>query len=228
MEEQFHFTLTNRIKLAGLMLGGLLLLMFGLKAADTLTVPLAISKDVKLLIFVVWMAGGLYLLYRLLKKFSGEEALITISLDKVVIARSDEGTEKQIPLASIIAYRHSTYNSDDILRLKMRDGTRTRLVISDFFHGGQSPHFAAMVTALETAIAKQSPSDEQPVALREKTLFEKPISTILLAPFAATMVWMTWEQMHRHHISGSFFSAWGIFGAYLVAWLAAREQRNEK
>ncbi|MGY3090970.1 hypothetical protein ACVWYF_004034 [Hymenobacter sp. UYAg731] len=228
MEEQFYFTLTNRIKLAGLMLGGILLLMFGLKAADTLTVPLAFSKDVKLLIFVVWMAGGLYLLYRLLKKFSGEAALITISSDKLVIARSDAGTEKQIPLASITAYRHSTYNSDDILRLKMRDGTRTRLVISEFFHGGQSTHFAAMVTALETVLAKQPSLDEQPVALREKTLFEKPISTVLLGPFAALMVWMTWEQMHRHHTSGSFFSAWGIFSAYLIAWFAARERRNEK
>ncbi|MBH8557932.1 hypothetical protein [Hymenobacter negativus] len=228
MGNQFYFILTNRIKLAGLMIGGLLLLMFGLKTVDTLTAPLAVSKTVKLLVFLVWMAGGLYLLYRLSKKFSGEAALITISSDKLVIARSDAGTEKQILLASITAYRHSTYNSDDILRLKMRDGTRTSLVISDFFHGGQSLHFAAMVTALETAVAEQLRLNEQPVTLREKTLFEKPISTVLLGPFAALMVWMTWAQMHRLHTSGSFFSAWGIFSAYLVAWIAARERRNEK
>lgn len=227
MKKQFELILTNRLKLFLLLLAGVPLLLVWIKPFDNLLAIFTFSKGLRMAGFFVVLFAVMYGLYRILKKFSGEKTMITISADAVIISSLNSAIEKQIPLSEITTYRHSTYNSDDILRLKMRDGTRTKLVVSGFFHSGQSEEFAKMVFALETALAHNSRIDGQP-ALREKTLFEKPISTLLLVLFAAMMIWMSWEQHTQHkRVSGSLISLWGFFSAYVAAWLVARNRRNE-
>jgi hypothetical protein len=64
--------------------------------------------------------------------------------------------------------------------------------------------------------------------LREKTFFEKPISTFILFVYAAAIAAMLWQVfIHDKPFKGSYFTSIGFFIAYLVAWLAGREKRRE-
>ena len=169
----------------------------------------------------------MYGFYRLIKKLSGEPVRIAIAPDTLTITYLKSGVEKQLPFAAIAAYRHSSYNSDNILRLTLRDGTRTRLVVSGRFHGGQEAHFAAMVRRLEAALGKYQELHGETEVLREKTFFEKTISTVLLFVLAAVMAEILWQVViNNKPVNSSFFMSSGFFVSYLVAWHAGRSRRQ--
>lgn len=227
MEKQFQLTLTNRLKLVFLLIGGMLVLLIGVVTAGKMATTLALSKGVETLIALVVLAGVMYGVYWLIKRLSAEPVQVSIAPDTFTIAYTKSGVEQQWPLAAIAAYRHSSYNSDDILRLTWRDGTRTKLVVSGTFHGGQAACFGAMVGQLEAALEKYSGREEHSTAVREKTFFEKPVSTVVLVAFAAIMAFVIWQVIIDHKpIRGSFFASIGSFITYVLAWYAGRGKRS--
>jgi hypothetical protein len=98
------------------------------------------------------MAVLMYASFRVIKKWSSEPAEIVIAADTLFITNLGSGATRNLPFAAIAAYRHSSFNSDDILRLTLRDGSKTKLVVSGIFQSGQGEQFAAMVQELEGAL----------------------------------------------------------------------------
>lgn len=218
--------MTNNPKLILLLITGILVVVLAsIWGIDVLSQQLGFGKMGRLILSIATLGGGVYFLYRFVKKNCAEPTLITIDSERLTMLNLKSSLEQQLAFRDIAAYRYSSFNSNEELRLTLRDGTKMKYVVSDFFHG--SPNFANMVRHLEAVLENYQDEEEKPAVLREKTFFEKPISTVVLVAFVAVMAWMTWKVMtNSKTVPGSFFSSYGFLVAYLAAWYAGREHRR--
>jgi hypothetical protein len=222
VENQYEFTLTNRAKVWVLALGGILLLIAELAAFGYFRRILALSPQIQNIGFIGGFAGSMYGLYRLIRKLSREVAVVTIAPAKLTVMYPVSGTVKALAFAEILAYRYSSYNNEEMLRLKLRDGTLVRLVV---FYGGQN--FEGMAQQFEEVFKKYQRANGIAAVLREKTFFEKPVSTVMLLLFGALIALVAWQATASHKpLDGAFLTGLGSFIGYLAAWFAARERRN--
>jgi hypothetical protein len=228
-ENRFEFVLTHKFKAPVLMLCGVLLVIaFCIQIENAATALIGQSKNARLVLFLVTFGLGAYGIYRLVKRYASLPTSIVIAADKLIITSRATGVHQIIPYDNIATYRFVDFNYTAELRLKLVDGSKRNLWIHTLFHDEQL--LRQVVYSFEDAISSyqsQNIIGEVCVAVREKTFFEKSISTFLLGPLTFFMIWVTWENStNQQHTSGSFFSLWGTFCAYIAAWIAARARRN--
>ena len=225
----FELVLTRKTNAVLLLIGGTLLLVFAcIQLIAILTLHFELSKSGGLSLILALFGLGAFIIYRLVKKYASLPMLVTVEADKITFSDSVAGSQQLLLFNDIATYRVIDFNHTIELRLKLKDGSKSKFWLHDFFHNEQ--YFREMVTAFETALSTylaQLPANELRATMREKTLFDKLLSTFLLVPFTGFMVWATWEHLvGKQRSSGPFFSAWSIYLAYLTAWYAARGQRR--
>lgn len=231
-ETSFELILSNNRKVILLFVSGFLLLTFTCnQLSEGLVYLIGLSEKERRTWLVVLVVVGGYGLYRLLKRVGAESTQITVCADRLLVLHRKTGAAQEVVFDRIAAYRFTDFNNDVNLRLKLTDGSKMTFQVNELLHGGQN--LAGLVQAFEAALSQHAASASETeaaiVTVREKTLFEKPISTVLLVLFTGFMAWVTWQQHAQHRpVSSSVFSLWGIYSAYLVAWLFGRERRNEK
>jgi len=231
-ETSFELVLSNNLKAILLFVSSFLLLAFVCnQISEVLVYAIGLSEKGRRTWLATMVAVGLYGLYRLIKWVSAEPMRITVYADKLSILNRKTEAKREVPFDDIVAYRFIDFNNETTLRLRMTDGSKMKFQINDVLHGGQN--LAELVQAFEAALsqyaATHSETNASGIAIRERTFFEKPISTFLLVLFAGLIGCMTWDRyVHHRASSSSMFSLWGIFSAYLVAWLVGRERRKQK
>ena len=224
-EKQFFLQLSNRYKALALVLGIGMPVIIGCDQAVELVVALLrMSKGAQMAFYLAVVGGGFYGVYRVVKHLSAVPTVVTVGTNRLTIMNQKTKQQRELPFEVIAAYRAVDFNGMADLRLKLIDGQKLTLHANSYLHSEQN--FAGMVKAFEQAVRRQQ-GRKGTTIVRERTLFEKPLSTFLLVPFAALMVWVSWNQhAHHRHVSVSLYSLWGIFSAYVVAWFSGRAQRN--
>ncbi|OGX88162.1 hypothetical protein BEN48_10060 [Hymenobacter glacialis] len=210
------------------MVGGIAAL---LDYGATLTYAVLLSLGASFLYGFVW----------LMKIFAIEPSLITIATDCITVLNKTSGEENRLLFNKIASYQYSVYRGGKQLRLKLRDSTVVNL--SD-----KSQRFATMVGEFETALAlHQQPlttsllssekagddimgipsyAESPHTTIREKTFFEKRISTVLMAILSVVMVLLTCSVLlSSRPVKGSLFLAYSGYISYATTWWIARKQR---
>ena len=230
LEKQFLLQLSNRYKALALLIGIGVPVVFGfVQSGELLVSQLGLGKAGRMVFLLALICAGVYGVYRVVKRLSAVPTLVIVGTDRLTIVNQKSTQQRELPFETIAAYRAVDFNSMADLRLTLTDGQRLTLHANGYLHSQQD--FGGMVRAFEQAVRQQQRHKRADILtiVREKTLFEKPLSTYLLVPFIAVMVWTTWDQhVHHRHVSSSLYSAWGIFSAYVAAWLTSRERRIEK
>ena len=86
-----------------------------------------------------------------------------------------------------------------------------------------------MVEEFELAMAEYAQVGQQQPVRRERTFFEKPLSTLVMVVFTGAMVFILWHLITTDKpVRGSAFTSLGAYIAYAAAWLAGTKRRNEK
>ena len=229
-ETSFELVLSTDSKVILLLVSGFLLLSFtSIQISEGLGYTIGLSEKNQRLLIIILVATGLYGLYRLLKRMCAEPMQVKVCADRLLVLNRKTGIEKEVEFVSIESYQFIDFNNEATLRLKLVDGRKMKLQVNGLLHRGQN--LAGLVQAFEAALRQQvaivSGAKNPVVAMRERTFFEKPVSTVLLLLFASLLSWMAWEQhVHHRHVSGGMFSLWGIFSTYLAAWLVGWKRRN--
>lgn len=223
---EFELVLTNRWKAIGTMLSGVAATIVLAAVLIKLTRPFQPSDDSSFgaVVLMVPLAGIWYGFYQLTKKVSAEPTVVVIDADKLLIENKQANTERTILFTDISTYRHYAYNGAEELRFKLTDGSVQKLSVGNMHndHG-----FASMVDCFEAASQARAASGKGSVPLRQKTFFEKRISTLLLVPVSIAMGYILWAVFVQGKlVNGSLYTSLGGFIAYLAAWYAAREKRR--
>lgn len=226
MKQEFELTQTNSLRLLAVLFGGLaVLLLVAIGGGKLLNVEANGTLE------KVWCIGfvgaGLVGLYRACKAAGAVPTLVTIGPDRLLVLKTRASEEVQVSYSQIAAYRASSFNGNEELRLTLKDGSRQKVVINSRLYGEQP--FGAMVAAFEAALgAYPQPAGLEHAVVREPTFFEKPISTFMLVAFTAFLVWAAWILLtdDRPVRGGSLIGALGGYAVYVAAWLAARKRRK--
>ena len=239
MEKVFDLELTNQRKLGWLAFG--FTVIFTAVMVGGIVALLDYGTIATYAVLLSLGAGFVYGLIWLLKIFAIEPSLVTIATDSITVLNKTSGEENRLLFNEITSYQYSIYDGGKQLRLKYRDSTIVKL--SD-----KSQEFATMVREFEMALARhQQPittsllssekagddimgipnSAESPHnTIREKTFFEKRISTILMAIMSVVIVWLTCSVLlSSRPIKGSLFLAYSGYISYATIWWIARKQR---
>jgi hypothetical protein len=85
-----------------------------------------------------------------------------------------------------------------------------------------------MVAAFESQLTQQQATGTFAEIRREKSFFEKSISTWLLVVISALLGWLTFDLLTGTHVKrpGSLFMVYSNYLVYLGAWLAASARRK--
>ena len=227
---QFALQLSNRYTvLLLLLLIGVPVVVGCVQAGEWLVVLLGISKLGRMGLEMALFLAGLITVFLIVKHLSRVPTVVTVGTDRLIILNQKTNQQRELLFTNIMAYRAVDFNGMADLRLKLTDSSKLTLHANSYLHSEQD--FDDMMRTFEQAVSRHQTRKTActPVVIREKTVFEKPLATFLLVPFIAVLVWLTWDQhAHHRHTSSSLFSLWGIFSAYLVAWVAGRERRNGK
>lgn len=226
MPQDFELVQTNTGKLLLVWVGGFaVVLAVAIKGNDLLLT--GASKNLHLTWFLGVVLGGLYGLYRLGKAVSAVPTVVRVAPDRLTIFTPHSGEETQVPFADLAAYRASSYNGAEALRLTLHDARRLHVKINSRLYDGQD--FGGMVAAFETAVGRFRADAGPAVAVRrERSFFEKPVSTVVWAVFTAFLVGTGWVIVTGPHpVKGSLFMALGSYLSYSAAWYSARARRNQ-
>lgn len=228
MKQEFELTQTNSLKLVALFLAGLAA-MFLIAFQGGKLLKAAQHDTLEKVWYIGVLGVGLVALYRGCKAVGAVPTLVTVGPDRLLVLKTQTSEETQVPYAEIASYRAMSFNNRDELRLTLKDGSRCKVAVSSQLYGEQP--FAAMVVAFEQAIGTYQPPDGAAQAVvRERTFFEKPISTFVLVALTAFLVFAVWVVLtsDRPARLGGQIGALSAYAAYVAAWLAARERRNAK
>jgi hypothetical protein len=226
MKQEYELIQSNTGKLLLVWFGGFALVMvMAIKTSDWLLVDA--SKNLHLAWFMVVILGGMFLLYRIGKAVSAVPMLVTVAQDHLTIAKPKSGEETRVPFAQIVAYRASSFNGAETLRLTLKDERKLQVKINSRLYEGQD--FSGMVAAFEAAVGNfQQLAGPAVVVRRERNFFEKPLSTLLLGLLTAGLAWAVWAIVSKAlPVKGNMFALLSSYLAYFAAWYAARERRNQ-
>ena len=224
METEFELMIANQGKALRMALGGvtaICLAAVGLAVALR-GAPLAVAVAAPALLF----AGGFYGLLEWAKRSVGEPTLVVISPREVRVLNRRTGLEKQVPLAEIVSYQHVLTAEAMGLHLRLKNGQKVQLGTNTTLYGEQD--FDTMVGEFERALDRQrQPLGEAAATLREKTFFEKRISTIIMAGFSALLaVTVVYGLITQKPLKASSFTGIAAYIGYATSWYAARKQRQ--
>ena len=223
MEKQFELVMPNQGRVMLIWFGGIVLLLALALGGMSL---LSFDKNLTTGWMVVALLGGIYGLFRLTKTVGSEAKCVTLNADRLVVLNRRTGVEQHVPFTAIASYRFLAFNGAEELRLKLKDDSKVKIGISTQLHSEQD--LTELVREFEAALGQHQQDQPSPASLREKTFFEKPMSTVLLGLMAVPLAVMTWFIiLDPSTVKGSTFMGYSGFIAYLVAWYAARERRRQ-
>jgi len=222
MERTFELILPNTGRLLAIWLSGL---AAGVALAVALGKGTELSNDTVFVVLMALLLGGGYGLFRLTKKYGSRPTQVALTPDSLTVLDRPTGQSRRVAFADIASYRFSAFNGAEELRIKLLDGSKHKIGINTNLHDDQS--LTELVQAFEAALALHRPAGQEGAVIREKTFFEKKISTVILIVFGAFMAWAVWMIIESDKpIRGNMFTALASFIAYVVAWYRAREQRR--
>jgi hypothetical protein len=186
------------------------------------------------------LGGGGYTGYKAYKKAAIVLSLVSITdTDLSVRDLQQDRLTLIVRYVDIASYRYQSFNGADELRMTLHTGSRVFIkanfnlakvgdfagMVRDFEHHLAIPPVGTKLGALLDEEPKASPT---PSIVREKSFFEKPISTVGLVAFTV-LLGLTIERIVVGSLPfrGNFLVVGGIYISYLAAWLAAAKQRRQ-
>jgi hypothetical protein len=184
------------------------------------------NKALLLLFLTGIVGGGGYLGWRAYKRAAVVPARLTITPTQLRVEdlRPVPRLSHTLPLADIATYRYSNYNEVQELRLLPVAAPLLKLRSAGMV--APAGDFAGMLAAFEQAIGAL-PNPANMASRREKSFFEKPISTYLLVLFTLLLAGAGWLIFTSGRaLKGNMLGVLGTYLAYLAAWRAAAERRK--
>jgi hypothetical protein len=175
---------------------------------------------------VAILGGGGWLGYRAYKKLV--IVSVRVLLSDTAIQVVDENRELlAIPYETISAYRYQSFNDAEELRIILKNDERLKIRSNSKLT--KVGDFAGMVAAFETQLTQQQAAGTIAPVTRQKSFFEKKISTWLLVVLTVLIGALTFDLLTGTHTKrlGSLFVVYGNYLIYLGAWLAASTRRKE-
>jgi Na+/H+-translocating membrane pyrophosphatase len=230
------FFLSERVRLNTL-LGGVALIITSFSIMFLLR---NWHSDAGFIVGMLVLFGGGYAGYKRYKKAIIVPSLVSIT-DAELSVRNllNDQTLLTVAYATIASYRYQSFNGTEELRLTLRNTGRvsvkansTLANVGDFASMAQDfeRQIVAMTAAMEVGqlASGGEQADSAIRTVREKSFFEKPVSTICLVVFTAMLVLVA-KQLITGTLpfKGIFLVVGGIYLSYLAAWLAASKQRKQ-
>ncbi|MBJ6110310.1 hypothetical protein JAO73_14900 [Hymenobacter sp. BT523] len=213
-------------KLLLVWLGGIVAIL--VVAAMGLNTGLAAANSiVRTIWFLAIVIGGMYGLFRVGKSISAEPTLVVIDGNGLAVLNQKTGETRLMRFSEIAAYRFTDFNNAEQFRVTSTDGTKLKIAINTKLSNGQS--ICRIVEAFEAELGVyQIQAGEIRPTLREKTFFEKPISTAVMALLFIGLAWLLWSVFTSAKPVkwGSLFLVCGNVLIYFSAWLAASGKRK--
>ncbi len=174
---------------------------------------------------VAVLGGGGWLGYRAYKKLVIVSAKVLLSDTAVQVVDQDREL-LVIPYDTIRAYRYQSFNDAEELRITLTNNERLKIRSNSKLT--KVGDFAGMVAAFATKLTQQQEEGVIPVVTREKSFFEKSISTWLLVAMTVLIGMVTFDLLTGTHTKrpGSLLMVYSNYLIYLGAWLAASARRK--
>ena len=183
------------------------------------------NATLALLWAVVVLGVGGYWGYLRLKRWAFYEAVACIENGQLLVQRLDTEKVTTISFADVASYRYTSFNNATELRFKMLSGAKEVIKANNFF--GEIGDFIGLDVAIEQ-VSAQLHHQNPLVMTREKSFFEKPVSTYFLVIITIIVGVLIWSIAHSNRpIRGNLFTGLGGYISYLAAWLAAAERRKQ-
>jgi hypothetical protein len=199
---------------------GLFAIAFGGIGSGVIASPLLAG-----IYLIVVLGGGGFWGYRAYKKWALVASTVIISEDAIVVT---EGTYEllHVPFIAIASYRYQSVNDLEELRITLENGEKLKIRSNSKLT--KIGNFAGMVDAFESQLTQQQATGALATIRREKSFFEKSISTWLLVAMSILLAWLTLDLMTSAHVKrpASLFMVYGNYLIYLGAWLAASARRK--
>ncbi|AMR26729.1 hypothetical protein A0257_06140 [Hymenobacter psoromatis] len=205
------------------------LTMLGLFAmvGASIWAAVTIADDVvKLLVIALLVGGGGYLGWRAYRRAAIVPAVITLTPNELRIEdlRPEPRLTQTLRLADISTYRYSNFNNTEELRLNRADAPPLKLRGAGALAKGAD--LSALLAAFEQAMGA-APNPTGVAVRREKSFFERPVSTYLLVIFTLIIGALALAIFgNGGGIHGNVSGVIGGYAAYVVAWRAAAARRN--
>ena len=178
-----------------------------------------------LVVIAVIMGGGGYAGWRAYKQAAVVPAVVTITPTELRVEdlRPEPRLSQTVRLADITTYLYSNFNNTEELRLNRADAPPLKLRSTGAL--AKYGDFGALLAAFEQAMGA-APHPFGEATRREKSFFEKPISTYLLVVFTLVIAGLALTLTRGGGVHGNVFGVAGAYFAYVVAWRAAAARRN--
>lgn len=102
---------------------------------------------------LLYLAGGLYGLFRLMKYLTVEAVVIMLDETALCVTHPRTGVQQVLPWADMVAYRRHIYGDQDVLRIQTSTGQRLIVSIIPMYTGSQNA--AELMGAFEKAVAQR-------------------------------------------------------------------------
>ncbi|MGI4871975.1 MAG: hypothetical protein ACRYFX_12455 [Janthinobacterium lividum] len=204
------------------------LLLLGIFTITGLSIWAGIQLEpawLKVVAIVGIVGGGGYAGWQAYKRAAIVPAVVTITPTELRVEdlRPEPRLSQTVRLADVTTYLYSSYNNTKELRLNRADAPPLRLRSTGL---AKTNGFAPLLAAFEQAIGA-TPNPTGVAARREKSFFEKPISTYLLVVFTLVVAGAFFAVFtSKGRVHGNVFGGIGAYVAYVVAWRAAAVRRN--
>jgi hypothetical protein len=197
----------------------------------------------------LWLpiVGSVALFYFLLKRLAVYKAEVTAEAESVTVQRSDRTAPIIIPYAEVVTYGDTSIRSRSVLRFKMADGTRHKLVAEELL--GSAGNFWGMVHTLDQAAEQYRrrstddqrtadnstlgavpappliPSSYEPMA-RERGFFKTRSSTVVLILYSIVLVLaLLITKLSMQSASPLLGVGIALWVCYLMPWLINMDER---
>ena len=174
---------------------------------------------------VIVLGGGGWLGYRAYKKLVIISAKVLLSDTAIQVV--DQTRELlAIPYDTISSYRYQSFNDAEELRITLKNNERLKIQSNSKLT--KVGNFPSMVAAFENRLTQQQEGGVIAAVTREKSFFEKKISTWLLVVMTVLIGAVTFDLLIGTHSKrpSSLFMVYGNYLIYIGAWLAASARRK--
>ncbi|TGE13827.1 hypothetical protein [Hymenobacter elongatus] len=159
---------------------GLLALFFGgISLSREIGIPLAVV--------LIWLVACLVGGYYLIKKVAVVSMQVTLTAEALSIRATQSATERQIALTDIASFFYEDFNGNKTFRLRLQSGKKVKLAHNDTFCSDDDIEALAADFEAQVAGAAADQDAESASIRREKSFFEKPISTVMLVVVTAVI-----------------------------------------
>ena len=223
MQRQFNLMLTNRWKATGLVVSGIGLLGL-VVAATTSTVERYSPVAATLLIIGVLFGWVFWFIPRAAQKFCSEAATAILDEEGLTVHYPATGTTRQVRFVDMASYRFP-FNGGFAIR--PHHGPALNLHLNHRLHPQGLKPLAEFTQHFVRAVASYQQRHPSQPHIPETGFFSRPIATIGLVLFAASLGWQGWQVCQTFASEGKwarFLFTGLLFIVYTLAWRRHRKQ----